>query len=138
MTLVNDADEAVRSVQRIWGDRVPAFAELWRLARESPAPFRIIPGESGFEMACENQVRGRANRSRVKIVAYPEGKMGVFFFKTSSVPGGSRYSYGGLAVARDRLHAARLGSWLEFLASGLAADKLPRGVQSSHQFTIPG
>ncbi len=109
-----------------------------RQIRAHDAPFALIHHPAGLEVACRNQVRGRPNRSRLRIQHYEGEGSAVIFFRVSSAPGGQdRYGYGGLAVRADRLRPDQTAAWLDYLASGLDVGCRPRGLQRAHQFPVP-
>ncbi|MFQ5767785.1 MAG: hypothetical protein ACE5ID_07365 [Acidobacteriota bacterium] len=137
MSLVNEAEPGVREKLHSWQQKAPALAALRELLEGADAAYRVVSEGEGLEVACDTPLRGRPNRGRMRIVAYDEEKMAVFFFKVSSGDGGQRFSYGGLAFKADRLRPDQIRSWLEFVASGLGWEKRPRGLVRSFQYTLP-
>jgi len=109
------------------------------LIAASAEPFEIVGPGPAFELACRNEVNGRANACRLAIAHHGEGKMAVLFYRVSTAPGATnRFGYGGLAVAASRLRPAHLESWLRYLAAAFDWRTAPRGLRREFQFPVPG
>ncbi len=119
-----------------WSGRAPSLAGLPDLLKEHPAAFRLTSREDFLDIACDEPVRGRANRGHLRLTAGDE-KLMVVFYRASSAADGGNYGYGGVAVRGDRLRVQQVRAWLDYLASGFAEESAPRGMQTAFQYPVP-
>jgi len=120
-----------------WSERVPSLAGLPGLVAKHPSSFRFAGGEHFLDIACDEPVRGRANRSHLRMTAGGDGELRVVFYRAALSEGGGTYGYGGLAARTERLRTDQVRAWLDYLASGFAAESAPRGLQTSFQYPVP-
>lgn len=120
----------------VWIRRAPSLAGLSTLLAGHPAAFRLAGGDDFLDIACDEPVRGRANRAHLRMTAH-DGKLMVVFYRASPAADGGTYGYGGLAARIDRLRVDQMRAWLDYLASGFAEDSAPRGMQTSFQYPVP-
>ena len=115
--------------------RLPALAGLPDLLANHPSPFRLAGDDTFLDIACDEPVRGRVNRSHLRMTAAAD--LLVVFYRAGRGPGGGSYGYGGLAARPERLRAEQVRAWLDYLASGFAEEAAPRGMQTSFQYPVP-
>jgi hypothetical protein len=121
----------------IWGTRAAALATLPGLLNEHPATFQVNVCDEFLDIACRQPVRGRVNRSRLRVTCLHDDEMAVVFYRSGLAPHGTGFGYGGLAVRGPRLREQQVAVWLQFLAAGFAEDEAPRGLQTVFQYPVP-
>jgi hypothetical protein len=123
---------------------VPAGSEIVARLRSGEEPFFVAVGPSGFEWGVFNEVRGVANRARLKLFtpAERDDLAVVLAYKPSQVSWShDRYAYGVWEVPVDNGEAAvdtaELESWIAFQVSGFHPETRPRSLVRQISYDIP-
>lgn len=137
MTLTAEPDTHLAAALSRWGELAPALAGLRQMLQEHAAPFAMTAGESYLDISCGQPVRGRVNRSHLRLNPCEHDVVSVVFYRASFRADGGNYGYGGAAIAGARLRPDQVRAWLGYLAAGLDASAAPRGVRAEFQFPVP-
>jgi hypothetical protein len=118
----------------------PAFSLVLDLLRESPESFSIDPSAGGLEIVPLNDVKGTANRCRMKLFKPREEKdrLCAFFFKRSNLAfSRDRFSYGAVEFLPDQITKVEARAWIAWLVSGLDPERRPTRLKRAFLYTIP-
>lgn len=132
-------DEAVEAAAAL-----PAGPAILRRLRDGDERFVIVPGRTGLEWGVANEVRGVANRARLKLFV-PAGRddlAAVVAYKPSQVSwSADRYAYGvweiPVAGGQAAIDPAALEAWIAFQVSGFHPDARPAGLLRQIGYDIP-
>ena len=118
----------------------PAFSIVLDLVRESPEAFSIDPSAGGLEIVPVNEVKGTANRCRMKLFKPREEKdrLCAFFFKRSNLTfSRDRFSYGAVELLPEQLTTVEARTWIAWLLSGLDPERRPERLKRAFLYTVP-
>ncbi len=141
--IVNLDESGVGEVLEAAG-RSPAGRDLVARLQAGEEPFFVAVGPSGFEWGVFNEVRGIANRARLKLFT-PEDRDDlavVLAYKPSQVSWShDRYAYGVWEIpvgdGETALDAAELEAWIAFQVSGFHPEKRPLSLVRQISYDIP-
>ena len=138
MSLQGHLEADQQTALAVWGERAAALAGLPELLSLHDAAFQVNVCKEFLDVACREPVRGRANRSCLRVTCLHGDELAVVFYRSGLPPDGTGFGYGGLAVRGLRLRANQVSAWLDFLAAGFAEATAPRGLQTAFQYPAPG
>lgn len=118
----------------------PVFSHVLDLLRESPESFSIDPSAGGLEIVPLNEVKGTANRCRMKLFKPREEKdrLCAFFFKRSNLTfSRDRFSYGAVELLPEQLTTVEARTWISWLLSGLDPEHRPERLKRAFLYTVP-
>ncbi len=140
MTLRNRDEAGVRARLEQEFARSAALSTVIDAAAEHAAPFAIDPAPSGFELVPLNEVKGAANRCRLKLFRPHERKerMCAFFYKKSNLSfSRDRYSYGAVEFLPEQVSTDDVRGWLAWLESGFDPERRPVRLRRAFPYTVP-
>ena len=122
----------------------PAGREIVDRLRSGEEPFFVAIGPSGFEWGVFNEVRGIANRARLKLFTPSERDdlAVILAYKPSQVSWShDRYAYGVWEIPVDdgevALDTGELEAWIEFQVSGFHPEARPQTLVRQISYDIP-
>ena len=102
-----------------------------------PEAFDADPARAGLDVRCANEVRGAANRARIKAFAPDANVLVVFVYKDSQVPfSDDRFSYGA-ALVKGAVDPKVVSAVADFALSGLDPASRPKEVRKTFPYTVP-
>lgn len=137
MSLQGHLESEQQDALASWGARAAALAALPQLLGEHAAAFAVNACDEFLDIACREPVRGRTNRSHLRVTCLHGDELAVVFYRAGLAPHGSGFGYGGLAVRGPRLREQQVHAWLEFLTAGFDESHAPRGLQTAFQYPVP-
>ncbi len=123
---------------------IPAGPAILERLRRGEEPFFIVSGVSGLEWGVANEIKGLANRARLKLFV-PEGRddlAAVVAYKPSQISWSrDRYAYGVLEIPVRNGEAAlddgELEAWIAFQVSGFHPASRPSSLVRQISYDIP-
>jgi hypothetical protein len=137
MSLPGQLEPDQQDALATWGTRAEALAILPQLLDGHAARFAVDACDEFLDIACREPVRGRTNRSHLRLTRLHGDELSLVFYRAGLAPHGTGYGYGGQAVRGPRLREQQVQIWLDFLATGFDESQAPRGLQTVFQYPVP-
>ena len=137
MSLQGHLESEQQEALSVWGVRATALATLPQLLGEHAAAFAVDACDEFLDIACHEPVRGRPNRSHLRITCLHGDELAVVFYRAGLAPHGTGFGYGGLSMRGPRLREQQVHAWLEVLAAAFDESRAPRGLQMVFQYPVP-